>query len=730
MTLPSECELGSVDSERLHTNFNNTPYPIPVSATLETPPASTGDMPFVEYYDSPNLHLTVTPQTMDFDTIQTTVSASSESPSTNADAGSWARKRPQRGQPFRKKYNKRRGAEDLSEQPDVLISPFSTSHSVMDTCNKSLITDSLLQIYHDVLENNLGCWLAEATCPYKMRWRKPQPTRALSAAMPVGSGQSTKLEWGTVWSNRMYRRVKRLDRVSQHTKMIRLTEAEEQAASKALNMVIMAFSAQWSQVKKPRTSFSSVSRDTSDAEQLSDSVDDFADEFEHHFQYSIWEQAKEALDNVANLECFRVVYAELIFGLIQRPWLADVQPTSGKPEHLRESMDLKSVTLARIMDIISHDGPPIYMDRATRKMRNLKFQFEARESGFAGTIQQDRDVFQNMTEERHTIGLLYWLAVMFDTVSSSMNERPVALADEYCQHDDASKSSAKDEIPLEIYQPSNHRWNLDLFAREDSNQPLRIRWPCSYDVLTDAIARSAAVKVLLFRYVSYLQNSLTAQERGQPLEDIIQNMIKIYRYWNLTHGALFRDLIKYYDSIPTRIKSWFPCIHIPWNLGVLMLADLMDFVDKNRIGVTEASQARLNASLAERMRKSSAIELADLAKATVPQENSDTSTEQLTSYHFAVNKGAVLMEPWTVLLVRAFTKAALFHLGVADDLRQHEWVTLGRETEEFEESLKQCNDCINALSFLGRKSSMAWNISRVLAQAVQRQEMERAEILV
>lgn len=310
------------------------------------------------------------------------------------------------------------------------------------------------------------------------------------------------------------------------------------------------------------------------------------------------------------------------------------------------------------------------------------------------------------SEERGTIGLLYWLAVMFDTVSSSMNERPVALADEDCQHDGICSSS------VTISQPTNYRWNLELFAQDDPTNPSTLSWPCSYDSAIKAVTKSAAVKVLLFRYVSYLQNTLRKQQRGHIIEETIQNAMQIYRYWNVTHGALFRSFIKNYDSIPVRIKSWFPCIHIPWHLGSLMLADLIEFVDRNGLGTEEASLNRLGVSLATRIRKSSAVELSDLARVTTPEDIGNMPTEQLPGYHFAVNEGSILTEPWTVLLIRAFTKASIFHLGVAEDLRRQEWAVLGQESEEYKESLKRCDTCVKALWFLGRKSDMARSSAR------------------
>ncbi|TGJ81099.1 hypothetical protein E0Z10_g7654 [Xylaria hypoxylon] len=523
----------------------------------------------------------------------------------------------------------------------------------------------------------------------------------------------------------MYRRVKLLDRVAQSTGLVQITYAENQTASKALNLVIMAFATQWAQGNRRREQMFPTSLDTLDPARSEDMAGDFVDEFEECFQHSLWEQAKKALEDVASLESYRVVYAELIFGLIQRPWVTnDYSKTSVlRPSKNNSFRDIKT-WLPQIMEIMSQDGPPVYTDRASRKMRTLKCRFEASEVGllrsnYAYSSQQQEDAISKITSEhRGTIGLLYWLAVMFDTVSSSMNERPVALADEECQHDAAYSSSAT------TAQPTNYRWNLKLFAQDNLTKPSTLSWPCPYESSVKAVTRSAAVKVLLFRYVSYLQSAMRKRERGHIIEEIIQKTTQIYRYWNVTHGAFFRSLIKNYESVPVRIKSWFPCIHIPWHLGALMFADLIEFVDQNGLGIEDASLERLNVSLATRIRKSSAVELSDLARVTTPREFGNMPIEQLPGYHFAVNEGSILTEPWTVLLIRAFTKASIFHLSVAENLRQQEWAILGQESDEYKESLRRCDTCIKALWFLGRKSEMARSLGKMLAEVLRNQEAE------
>ncbi|KAK7430710.1 hypothetical protein QQZ08_002754 [Neonectria magnoliae] len=515
--------------------------------------------------------------------------------------------------------------------------------------------------------------------------------------------------------------------------MVRLTRAENQAASRALDLVIMAFATQWAQGSRRREKYTSRPLSTPDHTQQDqgDLAGALNEEFEQNLQQSFWEQAKKALQDVSELESYRVIYAELIFGLTQRPWASDDHPSKDFiAMSVSSARNIKDGILPKVMDIISQEGPPVYMERATRKIHALKFRLDANETGFLKTTQphadghDERALHAMSPEDRRTVGLIYWLAVMFDTVSSSMSERPIALVDEDCQHEATQAKAAMADASASKRHLAQ-RWELDSFVQDNPEKPsLSLHWPCPPDVCAQAVARSAPVKILLFRHVAYLQNALRKKDYGQPIEDIIQSVTLLYRYWNKTHGTFFRELVKNYSSVPQRIRSWFPCIAIPWHLGSLMLADLLEFVDSNALGLEDSTLRRIDSSMAARIRKASAIDLSDLARVTAPTDNDEAGSieEQLPDFHFAVNEGPLLTEPWTIILIRAFTKASIFHLNVADDLRQNEWAILGHDSEEFQDSLRRSENCIRALWCLGKKSEMARNLTKILSEALCKQQ--------
>lgn len=609
-------------------------------------------------------------------------------------------------------HKKRKDSSNSQDYFAMPLSLFSADHIAMENSNRLLISESLLQIYHDVLENNLSCWLAEDTCPYKMRQRWHDHLSVHQG--PVLGGQITP-EWGVSWSNRMYHRIKQLDRSARLAKLIHLTASENQAASKALELSIMTFATQWARGGRRWDGHWVVNRHEDEG---------LHDEFGQTLHRSVWECANQALQDVSQVECFRVVFAELIFGLIQKPLSNNYSDarTEERQSTADQNNSLKSSTLSQVMEIIDQGGPPVFMERGVRKIHALKYRFKAHQTGFQGSFHShstktEEQVFREFsTEETRTVGLLYWLAIMFDTVSSSMNERPVVVSDEECRHEAAQKA-----VRTHIQNPiSSSRWELDLYAQEDTEKALALRWPCPYEVVTRAVSRSAAVKVLLFRYISYLQNSLRNAECNQVVEEIIQHTLCVYRYWVKTHGALFRDLMRHYDSVPPRIRSWFPCIGIPWHLGSLMLADLIEFVDMNRLGCNDAMTERQDTCIVMKIRKESSIDMADLAAVLTPRPLGGMGLNQLPGFHFAVNESPLLTEPWTVLLVRAFSKASIFHLKETEKLQKYQRFVFDHESKALQTSVTRLENCVTALRFLGAKSEMAEAISIVLSESLNK----------
>ncbi|KAI0120652.1 hypothetical protein BJ170DRAFT_646279 [Xylariales sp. AK1849] len=582
--------------------------------------------------------------------------------------------------------------------PQNSLSPFSIDQQMITTSNCHLTSANLLHIYHDVLEHNLSCWLTEMTCPYQLR-----------------SGNTTHVvpEWGSSWSNRIYQRTIKLDRVAQSCKLLELTRSEDQAASKALHLAIMAFATQWAQGShRHREKYPAKSLDHGE----DDFTDGIADEFDRILQYNVWDQAQRALQQVADLESYRVACAELIFGLTQKPR----NPNNQSRGHEREAEGLKFATesvSSQLRDIIRKEGPPVYMERAARKMHVLKYRCETLGRGL-GKLCGSREKGTHggatlCSEDRATIGLLYWLAIMFDTVSSSMNERPVVVLDQDCEHD--GQKELQQTANMDKYL-GRSRWDLDLFVQGSLEEIHQTHWPCSYETAAENVIKSAPVKVLLFRHLSYLQNVVGKRAHEEQIEDIIRSITLLYEYWNKTHGAFFGELVQNYTAVPQRIQGWFVCISAHWHLAALMLADLLEFVDENSMGMEDVACKRITSQMARRIRKHSASELSDLARVgTPPTRYTDLGVPQMSDFHPAVNEGTLLTEPWTMILIRAFTKACMIFIVEANESLR---TTLGQNSHDFERNMEQAEYCMKGLWLLGKKSDMAREIAETLLLAL------------
>ncbi|KAJ4167565.1 hypothetical protein NW754_011384 [Fusarium falciforme] len=289
-----------------------------------------------------------------------------------------------------------------------------------------------------------------------------------------------------------------------------------------------------------------------------------------------------------------------------------------------------------------------------------------------------------------------------------MNERPVVVSDAESQHDDARQHP---EGP-------DGQWNVPLFIQDSLEQPYRmVHWPCTYEAAAEAVTKSAPVKVLLYRHVSYLQNILRKGGRGEKVEQIIRNSISVFRYWNLTHGAFFKELLHDYEAVPGRIQSWFVCISCHWHLAALMLADLIEYVDENELGVASVSYGRLGSKMVSRIREASARELSDLAKVSTPDRGTTGMiSPSLSHFHDAVNEATILTEPWTIILIRAFSKAAVLLISEANDFLEFGLTTRG----SFQESLARADECTKGLWLLGKKSDMARRVADRLSLAIHK----------
>lgn len=585
------------------------------------------------------------------------------------------------------------------------MSPFAADQTMMRLCTRGIISSSLLQVYHDVLEHNLSCWLTEATCPYQGA-KSQEEGRRLA-------------EWGPSWSNRIFDRTVRLEDNAKKNGLVRVTKVQDQAATRAMHMAVMAFATQWAQGSRRKNErYQPKDRRATSEVQPDDAFAEMADEFDRNLQRHFWNEAQKALNNVTDVESYRVICAEVIMGFAQKPWTQeDIQTSVEETQKAFESDSSFNMSnlLTEISRCIDMDGPPIHLERAARKMHTLKLRHDslARASAKKQGLQQS-EIFS--MRDQSTLGLLYWLTVMADTISSSMTDRPNVVKDEDSQHDATANTNI-----------AEGRWNVDLFIKDEVDNPKRkLTWPCTYEEAAEAVTVSGPTKILMYRHVGYLQSMVRRFQGGPKLEEIISSTLRLWEYWKTTYGRFYRQLIDNFAAVPVRIRSWFFCICAHWHLACLLAMEQIDYVDEDHLGVPAQRKDRISRNVTETMKEISVCELSDLARISLPP--SETTEDPMSTFsdpgfhpdsepdfHHAVNEGTILTEPWTIILVRAFSRAAVVMLRDIDNARQY---GLPMISDKHWDWLRRSEDCTKTLFYLGKKSDMARRVADVLSEAI------------
>ncbi|KAF2501175.1 hypothetical protein BU16DRAFT_577390 [Lophium mytilinum] len=641
------------------------------------------------------------------------------------------------------------------------------------------MTNGLLRIYHDSMENALSCWLTEKTCPYGITIPSPA---SLKSSNPH---ESMSEEWGSNWSNRIFARVCHLDRASSVVRGRTLTQSEEKLASKALHLAIVSFATQWAQSSNRSTAkFSSF--DAKDDVVIDDGAESTRGDgssppntdFDRSIQESFWYQARRALQDSAEIESFRVIFAHIIFSLTQRPlniaehvraikgrrrrssakqfndgpWPGLSPPCSESARSVHCSATARGASTFQTTPVVSKtsdsdiagldevtelEGPPIFLETALRQIFTYRCKLESieRQRTIAKKKRASPETADNpdilSTKDRKTFDLLFWLAIMFDTLSAAMNKRPLVVSDEdsdirdgnlpghYISPDDIISSPSPTYRSMLAREGDSKLWG-DFLLRQ---KHLRFchkaaRWPCSYEQAASTLCDAAPIKVLLFRKVTHLQTLLSRCAMYEKLEQPILDALQVYQHWNDSYNPFILSCIAAHDALPPRIQSWYVVLAGHWHLAALLLADIIELIDDGQMGLESQRAVRGSSRLVAKLREQNANVLADLGRCSCPGYN--LSFPQAREFHFAVSEGALLTEPWTVVLIRAFSKAGYILLDriAYSKLSGYERGEIPRESE-IAQCQQRCSSCIRALWNLGKKSDMAFLAATALSTAVK-----------
>jgi hypothetical protein len=583
----------------------------------------------------------------------------------------------------------------LSKTP----SPFA-SHSLAEDHNRLYIKKGLLKIYHDSFEGALSCWLTERNCPY--------------ASSPFVDEKDV---WSSKWSNRIVTRVRALDETYSRTGL--LSSDEQKQASNVLSLVVMAFAVQWAQ-----TAYGNQYGNHSN---LSSQLPEHGI-FGRNMQKALWHKANMALSQAAGNPSFKIIFAGIILSLTQRPMdSAEVLPVPGAR---------RQGNLASLRKILHDENGPVLLDVAVRKLHDHRRRLKDAECSSvrkSSAIQPSPNLGE---QDKQTFGLLFWLAVMFDTLSSAMNRRSFALNDGDTKIEDVESSPAPrpstsfDGFAYDLDGYSDYStMNISYLSRESEvwgsyflRQHSRVgdlrkqttRWPCSYVDAASCLADAAPVKVLVFRRLGHLQDLYYQRAPPEEIERAIAATLEVYNHWKTTYGLFIGDCVRSHESLPPRIQSWYILLASHWHLAILLLADLVEKMDDLNMTMQANRTTRQTTEFAQTLRLHSVYAVSDLGRCSRLSDE-EHSFSQSPDFHHAVNKAALLTEPWTVVLVRAFAHAGEVLVELVQSRRGTGFFM---DAVNLAEARSRLDDCIEALWLLGRKSDMALSAAKILQAAV------------
>ncbi|KAK1965647.1 hypothetical protein LY78DRAFT_693297 [Colletotrichum sublineola] len=577
-------------------------------------------------------------------------------------------------------------------------SDFALAQRLVVRTNSGLMTDNLMRLYHDVMEGALSCWLTEQNCPY-LPLAKPARLPSLTDAPSQGS-----ISAPSNLPNRIYQRVVKLDKSLASLGIRPLSSVEDKKATKALHLAIMAFTAQWAQGSQ--RSQERYEQRRMFGEDLFASG--FGEDFDTTLQVSFWNQARRCLDDCAGIGSFKVALAELIFGLAQKhtdesEWDEhDLDPLG--PGQNEEPAGEGSFTANRVKKILDEDGHPMYLERAARRLHVLKSRCEAFERKKKKPEENQAAGEDENAEDKATMKMVYWMAIMFDTLSAAIAERPPTISDE---------DSKESNMQLAVTGSSEYfssvldeRWNDRYIIKRDQNlAPLRL--PCSEEAISKELIDAAPVKVLLFRKITRMQSLFSRGASQSAIEDAIQEGLAVHRYWDMTYRPMFEDCLQNHKTLLPKIQSWYVPLLGHWLLAVMIMADCIKLLDDQHMSVPLRAAERAQAGVVGHLRRSGMWAVSDLARVSTPR---DDDMGRLASYHPAVNEGALLTEPWTMVLTRSFATAGKLFLNDAAEAGK---LTLPGDGSRLD-LLGRCEECVKALWYLGRKSSISRQVAGIL----------------
>ncbi|KAF2999725.1 hypothetical protein E8E13_003961 [Curvularia kusanoi] len=511
-------------------------------------------------------------------------------------------------------------------------------------------------------------------------------------------------------------------------------------------MAVFSFATQWAQSSersRTRYPFKHGAKETDPASYSASRSPD-GTKFDRKLQITAWNEARTALQHAGDIESFRLVLAQIVFSLTQKPHndpqnenatLGELgDGTRSDPGPADSATEECEDLMSRLHIAINTDDPPVQLEKAVRLIYSLRSRLAISSTAASQEYCNSRcgrshkSVANKINAaDLATVDLLFWLGVMFDTLSSAMHKRSLVLSDEdsnvYANTARTAADRLQHDIGSIVPTSAEGAWDVHLSAHQRSRlQQNPVRWPCSFDDAATLLCDAAPIKVLLFRKVTRIQTLLSRGCPGEKIERAIKAALGLCELWEKLYAPFVADCIRHHDSLPPRIQSWYICLTGHWHLAALLLADIIEIADDAHFGMEIQQMLRASTSFVAYFRKSNCWVLSDLARCLRPE---NAMPEQHRAFRLATRKGALLTEPWTAVLIRAFAKAGVVLLESEQMLP---FFSADRKCQ-VGEALRRADDCVQALWHLGRKSDVALSVANILGEALKRKRYGAEEEL-
>ena len=635
-------------------------------------------------------------------------------------------------------------ADSQRGNPGVNMSELRLARSA----TRGMISEGLVQIYHNSFENAIECWVSEDNYPYKR-------LNGIGTNPPVGKTKAGLASRSSLWKTAF-----QLDAAFKSFRDTQLTAIEEALASRTLKIVVMSFASQWSQYSQYTHSLNTAKhldgqRSQSPGTDALEALDNPFD-FEHVLRSSLWHDARRYVRGSAHLNCFRTILAQLIFFMIEPPveeveleelslWHADKQEARSGGYELAQGTETNSEEHwlkkgPKHNPLVSRPFPGSQEARKSVENAVIQLRNWSRKLGPIFSLpSKGRSRYQGLADALHRVDhqcssfyRLFWFGLMCDTTSSAMNHRPLVISD-----DESSYETADTQVrPLSLDEQLHHQatddpshkvnvWGLHSLRKLYVNEAMEVTPNLVGVNQADVFLQEAVpVKVMLWRKVAALQSLL---EKGNyspaAIEQQIKEALAVYGHWEDRYGSFLKDCAAHYTAISFKIQSWFTVLAMHWHLSGLILAQCIEAVDMESKSDSLQRSLRLASGLVLEMKRSNSYSIAELARVSngdlIPNQHNGESS----SFHFVFTQGAILTEPCAGVLIEALAKACETFLGWLRHWKELfsdysssadmelEWVRCNTNEQEL---VSFCKDIMRALQMLGLKS----DCSRITAAAL------------